>query len=110
MAEKASNPTASVNIEPPEAGTAQNGVGIPDSSSEIPKGTTKPANEPAAKDEKEKIDEKNRFQKILSSCCFKVFAVVTIILAAIGLGMVLGVLISFSITQLAIFVQWISMI
>ena len=110
MAEQVSNPTASVNMDPPESDTKQIEDRIPDSSSEIPKGTTKPANEPAAKDEKEKIDEKNRFQKILSSCCFKVFAVVTIILAAIGLGMVLGVLISFSITQLAIFVQWISMI
>jgi hypothetical protein len=61
MAEQVSNPTASVNMDPPESDR------IPDSSSEIPKGTTKPANEPAVKDEKEKIDEKNRFQKILSS-------------------------------------------
>jgi hypothetical protein len=62
--------SAAVNIDPPESGTNQTEDRIPDTSSELPKGTTQPANEPA---EKEKIEEKNHFQKILSSCCFKVF-------------------------------------
>ena len=63
MAEQVSNPTASVNMDPPESDTKQIEDRIPDSSSEIPKGTTKPANEPAAKDEKEKIDEKKPFSE-----------------------------------------------